>query len=53
VGGVRDILADSKLRLGVGADVTLYHVPQEVKSIYSANPKSFHVFLRIRPGRID
>ncbi|HEY3130582.1 MAG TPA: hypothetical protein VGL91_14070 [Acidobacteriota bacterium] len=53
LGGVRDILADSKLRLGVGADVTLYNVPQVVKSIYSANPKSFHVFLRIRPGRID
>jgi hypothetical protein len=53
VGGVRDILDYGGLRLGIGADVTFYHVLEEVKSIYGSNPKSFHVFLRVRPGKID
>ncbi|HJZ67852.1 MAG TPA: c-type cytochrome [Blastocatellia bacterium] len=51
-GGVRDIVADSKLRVGVGADVTFYHVPDGLKAIYGSSPTSFHVFLRIRPGKM-
>jgi mono/diheme cytochrome c family protein len=51
-GGVRDIVADSKLRVGIGADVTFYHVPTGLKPIYGSSPTSFHVFLRIRPGRM-
>ncbi|MFY9554153.1 MAG: c-type cytochrome [Blastocatellia bacterium] len=51
-GGVRDILADSKLRVGIGADVTFYHVPDGLKPIYGSSPTSFHVFLRIRPGKM-
>ena len=51
-GGVRDILASSKLRIGVGADVTFYHVPDGLKTIYGSSPTSFHVFLRIRPGKV-
>lgn len=52
-GGVRDVLASKKLRIGVGADFTLYHVPDGLRPIYGANPASFHVFLRIRPGRVQ
>ncbi len=51
-GGVRDIIADTKLRVGVGADVTVYHVPTALESGYGSNPTSFHVFLRFRPGKM-
>jgi mono/diheme cytochrome c family protein len=51
-GGVRDIVAQPKLRLGIGADMTFYHVPDGLKPIYGSSPTSFHVFLRIRPGKM-
>jgi mono/diheme cytochrome c family protein len=51
-GGVRDIVADSKLRVGIGADVTFYHVPTGLRPIYGSSPASFHFFLRIRPGKM-
>jgi mono/diheme cytochrome c family protein len=51
-GGVRDIVAESKLRVGIGADVTFYRVPDGLKSIYGSSPTSFHVFLRLRPGKV-
>jgi mono/diheme cytochrome c family protein len=51
-GGVRDILAAAKLRVGIGADVTLYHVPDGLKSVYGSSPSSFHIFLRFRPGKV-
>jgi mono/diheme cytochrome c family protein len=51
-GGVRDLLASSKLRVGLGADVTFYHVPDALKPLYGSRPTSFHLFLRIRPGRM-
>ena len=52
IGGVRDIVADSRLRVGIGADVTFYHVPAELKPIYGSSPASFHLFVRIRPGKL-
>jgi len=52
-GGVRDIVTDSKLRVGLGADVTFYHTPAALKAVYGSNPTSFHVFLRIRPGKME
>jgi hypothetical protein len=52
-GGVRDIVTDPKLRVGIGADVTFYHVPEGLKSVYGSSPTSFHVFLRIRPGKME
>lgn len=52
-GGVRDIVADSKLRVGIGADATFYHVPTGLKPIYGSSPTSFHFFLRIRPGKMN
>jgi mono/diheme cytochrome c family protein len=51
-GGVRDIVAGSRLRVGIGADVTFYHVPDGLKAVYGSNPTSFHFFLRFRPGKI-
>jgi mono/diheme cytochrome c family protein len=52
-GGVRDIVADSKLRVGIGADVTFYLVPDGLRTIYGSSPTSFHVFIRIRPGKMQ
>jgi hypothetical protein len=52
-GGVRDIIADPRLRVGIGADVTFYHVPDGLKPVYGSSPKSFHLFLRIRPGKMS
>src|SRR5262249_49114514 len=52
-GGVRDIVANPKWRLGVGADVMFYHVPDQLQSIYGSSPTSFHLFLRFRPGKMS
>ncbi|HVF92187.1 MAG TPA: cytochrome c [Blastocatellia bacterium] len=51
-GGVRDIVSTSALRLGLGADVTFYHVPGGLKPIYGSSPRSYHFFLRLRPGKM-
>ena len=51
LGGVRDILISSKLRIGVGGDVTFYHVPGGLEPVYGTSPTSFHFFVRIRPGK--
>lgn len=51
-GGVRDLVANSKMRVGIGADVTFYHVPDGLKAIYGSSPTSYHVFLRFRPGKM-
>ncbi len=52
-GGVRDFVATDRLRMGVGAGVTFYHVPDGLKQIYGSSPTSFQVFLRIRPGKMN
>lgn len=52
IGGVRDIVADSKVRVGIGADVTFYHVPTGLEAIYGSSPTSFRLFLRLRPGKM-
>jgi hypothetical protein len=49
-GGVRDLLQSRAWRLGLGADVTFYSKPPVLDSSYGANPVSFRVFLRLRPG---
>jgi hypothetical protein len=36
-------------RLGIGGDVTLYSIPANLQLLYGGS-KSFHVFLRWRPG---
>jgi mono/diheme cytochrome c family protein len=52
-GGVRDIIVNPKLRLGVGASATFYHVPEPLKAVYGSNPTSFQIFLRFRPGKMS
>jgi hypothetical protein len=52
-GGVRDILAEPKLRVGIGADVTFHRVRDGLKPIYGSSPTSFRFFLRIRPGKME
>jgi hypothetical protein len=48
-GAVRDIGSWRGFEGGVGADVSLYGVPDTLKPMYSARPVSFHVFFRLRP----
>jgi hypothetical protein len=45
-GYVRDLLRTRSF--GVGADVTVYAVPANLKESYGS-PTSFHVFVRYRP----
>ena len=52
-GGVRDFIATSKLRMGIGADATFYKVPSGLKPVYGSSPTSFHLFLRLRPGKMS
>jgi hypothetical protein len=50
LGYVQDLAERRWGRLGVGGDVTVYHVPQNMLEYYGA-PHSFHVFVRYRPNR--
>jgi hypothetical protein len=50
IGGIRDLFERAGLRGGIGADVTLYHVPDALRPSYSDHPISFHVFFRLRPA---
>jgi mono/diheme cytochrome c family protein len=52
-GGVRDLVATPKLRFGVGAAVTFYHVADNLKSLYGSSPTSLQIFLRLRPGKLN
>lgn len=45
-----DVYASSALRIGLGADVTFYDVPSQLKETYG-DPVSFMLNLRVRPGR--
>jgi len=51
-GGVRDVWSTDKLSVGLGGDVTLYSTPAILDSIYGNHPKSFQLFLRVRPGKM-
>ena len=50
LGGVRDLLRSHAWQLGLGADVTFYSKPAVLDPAYGANPVSFRIFLRLRPG---
>ena len=52
-GGVRDVLANEKLRVGIGAAVTFYHVPGALQPLYGASPKSYQLFVRLKPGKMS
>jgi hypothetical protein len=49
LGGIRDILTWKGFEGGFGAGVTVYRVPQSLKSSHGSNPLSFQVFFRLRP----
>jgi len=49
-GGVRDIVSDGKVRVGVGSDVTFYSFPEALERVYGSNPVSYRIFVRLRPG---
>jgi len=51
VGYLREVRRWSAVRAGLGADVTLYDVPPQLRSTYGESPVSFHVFLRVRWDR--
>src|SRR4029453_13654046 len=48
-GGVRDVLNGRGWEGGVGADVTFYRTPGELRSAHGEHPLSFHVFFCLRP----
>lgn len=49
-GGVRDLVHDRRLQVGLGAAVTFYSKPASLDAAYGGNPVSFQLFLRVRPG---
>jgi hypothetical protein len=50
LGGVHDFWkGDGRPEIGLGADIGIYGVPYLLQPFYGVHPKSFHVFLRIRP----
>lgn len=51
-GGVRDVWTARGFNLGLGADATVYHVPDVLRTDGYGRPVSFHVFLRLRPPAI-
>lgn len=50
LGGVRDLVQSRAWQFGLGADVTFYSKPAVLDAAYGANPVSFRMFLRVRPG---
>jgi len=50
-GGVRDLFQNHAWQFGLGADVTFYSKPAALDTSYGANPVSFRIFLRLRPGQ--
>jgi hypothetical protein len=52
-GAVRDIVATKAARIGLGADLTLYHLTDRLRPVYGSRPVSASVFLRLRPGKMQ
>jgi hypothetical protein len=50
LGYLRDFLIARALRVGAGADLTVYSFPSGLKPVYGDSPISAHVFLRVRWG---
>jgi hypothetical protein len=50
LGGVRDVIASPRLRVGVGGDFTFYRIPAALEPTYGARPIAVHLFVRVRPG---
>jgi hypothetical protein len=52
LGGVRDVWTTDKFSMGIGGDFTLYSTPAILDPIYGSHPKSFRIFLRLRPSKM-
>jgi hypothetical protein len=52
-GGARDVVANEKLSLAVGSDLTFYSKPTLLDKLYGNNPVSWKLFLRLRPGKMN
>ena len=52
-GGARDIWNTKKVSFAIGSDLTFYSKPSVLDRIYGANPVSWKLFFRIRPGKMD
>jgi len=52
-GGVRDIWNNDKVSMGIGSDLTFSSKPSILDRIYGANPVSWKLFFRVRPGKMD
>ncbi len=49
-GGSRDLVQNALWRMALGADLIFYSKPHALNLAYGANPVSFQVFVRFRPG---
>jgi len=49
LGGVRDVVNWLGFEGGVGADATLYAVPDPLTTTHGSHPVSFQVYVRVRP----
>jgi hypothetical protein len=51
-GGARDIWTREKLSVAIGGDITFYTKPAILDAIYGDHPVGYHLFLRLRPGKM-
>jgi hypothetical protein len=49
VGAVRDVADVHEIRVGIGGDVVFNGVPEILQFVYGPSPRSFHLFVRLRP----
>ncbi len=52
-GGARDLFINENVTIALGSDLTFYSKPAVLDQIYGANPVSWKLFLRFRPGKMD
>jgi hypothetical protein len=52
LGAVRDVAATRRSRIGLGADVTLYHMSPDLLVFYEGS-HAYHLFVRWRPAAIS
>ena len=52
-GAARDVVANEKLSIALGSDLTFYSKPAALEQIYGSNPVSWKLFLRFRPGKME
>src|SRR5882672_9349777 len=52
-GGARDVVANQKVSVAIGSDLTFYSKPDVLDQLYGDHPVSWKLFLRLRPGKMD